>query len=130
MIEQLESPDVTILAFRLTGKLHDEDYQTFVPAVDQAIRDHGRIRLIVEMADFHGWDMKALMEYVGWKDMKSLWDDTKFATTHCTEIEKVAVLGDKAWEKGMAAICKPFTMAQVKYFDLADKQAAWEWIVD
>lgn len=116
MIERIESPDVTVLAFRMSGKLHDEDYKTFVPAVDQAIRDHGKVRILAEMVDFHGWDMEAL------------WDDTKFATTHCTEIEKIAILGDKAWEKGMAAICKPFTMAKVKYFDLSDKQAAWEWI--
>ena len=36
---------------------------------------------------------------------------------------KVAMVGDKAWEKWMATICKPFTMSSIKYFDAGDVQA-------
>jgi hypothetical protein len=118
MIEQIESPDVTVLAFRMSGKLHDPDYDVFVPAVEQAIRDHGKVRLIGEFVDFEGWDMHAV------------WDDTKFAMKHYADIEKVALMGYKRWEKCMAAICIRFTAAEVKYFELGDKQAAWDWIVE
>ena len=33
--------------------------------------------------DFHGWDLGAL------------WEDTKFATTHCTKIERLALVGEE-----------------------------------
>jgi hypothetical protein len=31
-------------------------------------------------------------------------------------------------EKAMAKVCKPFTMAQVRYFDAAQIEDAWRWL--
>ena len=116
MIEILESSSDAVVAFRLSGKLHDEDYKTFTPLVDEAIAKHGKTRILAQFHDFHGWDAKAL------------WDDIKFATTHCNTIEKLALVGEKQWEKYMAIVCKPFTMAKVEYFDASDIDAAWKWL--
>jgi hypothetical protein len=115
MIEQLPSPSEKVLGFRRSGKSHDEDYQAFVPLVGAAAGT-GRVRLPAEFHDFHGWDARPL------------WDDVRFATTHCTEFEKVALVGDKTWEKWMAAVCKPFTLAKVRYFGAADIDQAWAWL--
>ena len=57
------------------------------------------------MHDFHGWDMGAVRE------------DIKFATKHCSDISKVAMVGEKTWEKWMSTNCKPFTMSSIRYFD-------------
>ncbi len=116
MIEQLPSDSPKVLGFKMSGKLHDADYQTFVPIVDAAIAGGGKVRLLAQFHDFHGWDMHAL------------WDDVKFSTTHCTKIERVALVGDKTWEKWMASVCKPFTMAKIQYFDAANIDAAWSWL--
>ena len=86
--------------------------KAFVPLTDQAVAAHGKTRLLAQFHDFHGWDARAL------------WDDVKFATTHCAKIERVALVGEKAWEKWMAAVCKPFTMAKVRYFDASPIDAA------
>ena len=118
MIELLPSPTEKVLAFSLSGKLHDEDYKTFVPAVDAAIAKEGKVRLLAQFHDFHGWDAKAL------------WDDIKFSTTHCTKIERIALVGEKKWEEWMAKVCKPFTMAKIKYFDAADIDAAQAWLAE
>jgi len=98
MIEQLPSPSDKVLGFKLSGKLHDADYKTFVPLIDEAAKS-GKVRLLSQFHDFHGWDLHAL------------WDDIKFSTTHCTTIDRVALVGDKSWEKWMAKVCAPFTMA-------------------
>ena len=116
MIETLQSPSPHILGFKLSGKLHDEDYKRLVPAVDAAIASDGKTRILAQFHDFHGWDAKAL------------WDDIKFSATHCTKIERIALVGDKKWEEWMAKVCKPFTMAKIRYFDAADIQAAWKWV--
>jgi len=116
MIEQLTAPSDNVLGFKLSGKLHDEDYKHFVPAIDDAIAHHGKARLLAEFHDFHGWDMHAL------------WDDIKFSTTHCTKIEKIALVGEKSWEKWMAKVCKPFTMAKIQYFDAGHVDDAWKWL--
>jgi hypothetical protein len=118
VIEQLPAPSDKVLAFKMSGKLHDEDYKTFVPLVDGAIASWGKVRLLAVFHDFQGWDMHAL------------WDDIKFATTHCTKIERIALVGDKKWEKWMAAVCKPFTAAKVRYFDASETDAAKAWVAE
>ena len=116
MIEPLPESTGKVLGFKMSGKLHDEDYKTFVPMIDAAIAEQGKVRLLALFEDFHGWDMHAL------------WDDIKFSTTHCTKIERIALVGDKKWEAWMAKVCKPFTMAKVEYFDVSRLADAWTWI--
>ena len=118
MIEQLPQKSDQILGFKLSGKLHDEDYKKFVPVVDAAAAKHGKIRMLAWFHDFHGWDMHAL------------WDDIKFSTTHCTKIRRIAIVGEKTWEKWMATVCKPFTMAKIRYFDAKDAESAKKWLAE
>jgi hypothetical protein len=105
-----------LVRVQLSGKLSHEDYQQFVPYFEQQIQEHGKIRILVELHDFHGWDMGAL------------WDDLKFDMKHFTHIERLAMIGETAWEKGMAVFCKPFTTAKVRYFDHKDRDQAEQWI--
>jgi hypothetical protein len=116
MIETLPSSRPEVLGFKLSGKLHDADYKTFVPAVDAAIAKQGKIRLLAQFHDFQGWDARAL------------WDDIKFSTTHCTKIDRIALVGEKKWEQWMATVCKPFTMATIKYFDASNIGDAQKWL--
>jgi hypothetical protein len=116
MIEPIAGLPDKVLGFKMSGKLHDADYKSFVPLVDDAIAKQGKIRMLAQFHDFHGWDAHAL------------WDDTKFATTHCTKIDRIALVGEKTWEKWMATVCKPFTMAKIRYFDTTDLDAAKKWL--
>lgn len=118
MIEQLPLGSDQVLGFKMSGKLHDEDYKQFVPLVDAAIAKAGKVRLLAQFHDFQGWDLHAL------------WDDIKFSTTHCTKIDRIALVGEKTWEKWMAQVCKPFTLAKVKYFDAAEIEAAKAWLAE
>lgn len=115
MVEQLPASSGKWIGFKLSGKLHDEDYKLFVPAIDAAAGE-GKVRLLTVFENFQGWDMRAL------------WDDIKFATTHCTKFDRIALVGDKTWEKWMAKVCAPFTMAKVQYFDIADIDKARAWL--
>ena len=118
MIEPISGLGEGALGFKLSGKLHDEDYKKFVPAIDAAAAKGEKVRLLAQFHDFHGWDAKAL------------WDDIKFSTTHCTKIERIALVGEKKWEEGMAKVCKPFTMAKIKYFDASEIDAAKAWLAE
>ncbi len=65
----------------------------------------------------------------GW-EMAAVWEDTKFATEHCRDINKIAMVGGKAWEQWMATICRPFTMSSVKYFDKDEEGTARKWLAE
>ncbi len=114
-IELKEDPQTHLLEAKISGKLSAEDYHHFEPAVERLI-EAGKIKILFEMHDFHGWEVGAV------------WEDIKFATKHCRDIEKIAMVGDKAWEKWMAMICKPFTMSAIKYFDVGELDAARQWL--
>ena len=57
-------------------------------------------------------------------DAGALWEDIKFDMKHHGDIERLAFVGEKAWAAWMAKICRPFTSANIKYFDASEKDAA------
>jgi hypothetical protein len=74
------------------------------------------LRLLFEMTDFHGWEAGAL------------WDEIKLDIKLFADIERIAVVGDKKWERGMATFYKPFTRATIRYFDQANAAEARKWL--
>ena len=100
----------------IRGTLTKEDYETFLPELEKQISEHGKLRLLVEMLEFHGWTAGAL------------WEDMKFDYRHYNDIERLAIVGDSKWEEAMASFCKPFTTAKVRYFDKSDLGAARQWL--
>ncbi len=115
-IELIENAEAKSLEVKISGKLSAEDYEMLEPGVEKLIGDSGKIRILFVMSDFHGWDLGAV------------WEDIKFATKHCHDIEKVAMVGEKTWEKWMATICKPFTLSSIKYFDAGQEAEARQWL--
>ena len=116
MLELKEDAGGKVLTVKISGKLAKEDYEHFVPKVEELIKQDGKIRILLEMHDFHGWEMSAL------------WEDIKFDIKHFRDIERLAMVGESKWEKGMAAFCKPFTTATIKYFDGSQTAEAETWI--
>ncbi len=105
-----------LLHVKATGKLTKECYESFVPLVDRQIQEHGKLRVLFEMHDFHGWTASAA------------WEDLKFDLKHWKDIERLAIVGESKWEAGMAVFCKPFTAAKIKYFDHSQLPAAQAWL--
>ena len=108
--------DNHVATIHATGKLTKQDYHHFTRIVEQLIKDHGFIRIVFEMKAFHGWKPEAI------------WDNIKFNLQHFCHIERLAMVGNKQWERGMCLFCKPFTSAQIRYFDECEGDKAQAWI--
>jgi SpoIIAA-like len=115
-VEMKEAEGGKVLEVHLTGRLVKEDYEQFVPMAERLLKTHDKIRMLVEMHDFHGWTASAL------------WEDIKFDAKHFNDIEQLAIAGDKRWHHGAAVFCKPFTAATIRYFDIAQLAAAQDWL--
>lgn len=113
-------PGNNVVEVRVSGKLTGDDYEKFRPEIERLIETHGKIRLLFEMHDFHGWDVGAL------------WEDIKFDAKHHAHITKLAMIGEKTWEKWMATICRPFTAAKIQYFGPGPgaRDAAEQWLYE
>lgn len=110
--------DRQILEVALSGKLTAGDYDVFVPQIERLIEKHGQLRLLVGLFKFRGWTAGAL------------WEDIKFDVRHFRDVERLAIVGEKKWHKGMARFCRPFTAAKIKYFDQPQISAAREWLTE
>ena len=115
-IQLTEKRGGKVLEVQVSGKLAHEDYRHFVPKFEQLIKQHGKLRVLFDMTDFHGWEAGAL------------WDEIKVDVKHLSDIERLAIVGTKEWEKQMSLFCRPFTTAQIRYFDNAKAAEARAWI--
>jgi hypothetical protein len=106
----------TLVTIKVKEKLDKDDYALFVPMIESQMQKGSPVRLLIELHDFKGWTAGAL------------WADTKFAAKHFNDIERMAVVGDAKWQKGVTTFFKPFTTADVRYFDLAAIEEAHQWI--
>ena len=110
------TPVGTIVTLKFREKLDRADYETFVPMIESQMQNGLPIRLLAELHDFEGWTAGAL------------WEDTKFAAKHFNDIERLAVVGESRWQKGVTVFVKPFTSAEVRYFDMKEIDKAREWV--
>lgn len=109
-------PDKNLVLIKASGKLTDEDYQQFVPQMDQYIQQHGLVRLLVEMEDFHGWDLHGA------------WDDLKVGLKHRNDLDRIAMVGDKKWQQWMTKIADWFVAGDVRYYDHNQANSAKAWL--
>ena len=76
----------------------------------------GKARLFVQLEDFHG------------EDLHALWDDLKFGLKHYSDFDRIAMVGERRWEKWLVQVSKPFTKAKMRYFDAFQVDDAWAWL--
>jgi len=105
-----------LLVVNVTGKLVVADYDHFVPEFERLVREHGKLHVLFDLTGFNGWTAGAL------------WADTKFAMHHFSDMDRLAVVGEKKWQEGMATFCMPFTNAKVRYFDHTAVFDARKWL--
>lgn len=105
-----------ILEVNVSGRLTYRDYERFVPQFVRLAQQHGKIRVLFEMTNFHGWKAAAL------------WEDIKFDLKHFSAIERLAMVGDQRWQKWMSKFCRPFTTADIRFFRSANYCSAHSWL--
>ena len=117
MLQFLPVSDGNIIAIRASGKLTHEDYQQFLPLMEEQIAELDKVSILFELDDFSGWELDAAM------------DDLSFGMKHLSDFERIAIVGDKAWERWMALLAKPFlSSGEVRYFNRENLQDAWDWL--
>ena len=113
-----EENDGKILDIHVSGKLVKADYADFVPKFERLLRLHGTPRVLFDMTGLDGWDAGAA------------WEDFKFDVKHFRDIERLAMVGEKKWQHGLATLWKPFTEATTRYFAHTEVAEAKKWLTE
>jgi len=116
MVTNIETTRGDLVAIQLTGSLERQDYDQLIPVLESKINQFGKIDLYWEMEGVSGWQPGGM------------WQDIKFDVKHVNSFRKVAIVGDKKWEEWIARMIRPFTTAEIGYFDITQKAEAMAWV--
>ena len=103
------------------GKLTHKDYaENLIPKLEQAIdlakSDKHKLNMLVEVEDLSGWELQAAL------------DDFATGIKHYSDFDKMAIVGDKAWMGALVKFFSVFMRADIKFFELEDKDSARHWV--
>ena len=116
MIEKLTQSSEDVLGFKASGEITKADYQTVVPAVEAALKTHDTIGILLDMTEFK------------WEKAEAWGADMKFGREFHKKISKMAIVGDKTWEKWLAKVADPFYAVEAKFYHSKDIDSAWAWL--
>ena len=106
-----------VLAIHADGQLTTDDYTNFVPRFEQ-LAQQGPTPMRIELGpDFSGWSLAAL------------WRDLKFDYAHKAQFGRIAVIGDKRWEKWGMDLSNPLSPGEMRFFERGQEADAEEWLL-
>lgn len=117
-IHRNEEHDGKRLAVHVAGKLAKAEYEHFVPEFERLVRQQGKLHVLLDVTGFLGWESGAL------------WEDIKVDVKYFAGVDRLAMIADRKWLKGMATFCKPFTGAKIQYFERTAQVAARKWLAE
>jgi SpoIIAA-like len=120
MIRLLRDMPAGVLGLEAVDDVEEEDYEdVIVPAVDAAIAEHGKVRLVYLLG--HEFD-----DYEG----EAVWEDLKLGVRHPTSFERIAIVTDARWAGPAVKLFSVLWPGQARAFPLADLEAAKHWAAD
>jgi hypothetical protein len=91
-------------------------YRHLAPALERLLQGRGKVRVLVEMSDFHGWTERPLRPAL------------TGGLTRLADVERLALVGDRRCERAAVAFFRPFTTATIRFFDRAAIHWARAWL--
>jgi hypothetical protein len=106
-----------IVTARLLGKLDPSAYDGVNEEIDNVMSRAEHVRLVLDLREFDGWS-----------GLSALGDHLSLIREHYRVPERIAIVGDKAWQKMAGKIMAKFVNAQTKFFDSDDYDGAVAWV--
>lgn len=118
-VELVKDAEKDLVEIDVSGRLTNEDYHKFVPEVEQFLKEHGgKASLLFNMHNFSGWDFGGM------------WEDVRFGAKHRHSFPRLAMVGDKQWEKWTSKLCSVFLDSEVRFFQPTEITDARRWLVE
>ena len=120
MIEQIPNLPAGTLGFRATGTVTAADYESvLVPDIEAAFAVNRKLRLLYHVAPgFESFQAGAM------------WDDAKLGFRHFSGWDRVALVTDVAWLRGLTSAMRFLVPAELRLFTDAQLEEAKAWIAE
>ncbi len=119
MITIQENYNDDVLQLTVQGKLSEEDLSDLVPDLKKHIEntDHPHLLMLLD-------------RFGGYESASAFMKDLKLDSQYIGKFDRIAVIGDKEWEKWAVQVLNPITSEDLKFFSLNEKDQAENWITD
>jgi hypothetical protein len=120
MIELLQNVPDNVIAFKFSGKVSGDDYESvLIPAMEAALKKHDKVRALGQLGpEFTGFETAAM------------WDDTKVGLKHYTRWEKIALVTDTEWVIRSVKVFGFLVPGEVKLFGNDQLDEALTWVAE
>jgi len=98
-------------------KLNEHDFSRIAPQVEAIIRQHGKIRLLIDASRFSGWENIAAFE-----------NHAGFVKNHQSSVERIAVIVGHDWQRWLIGSVRIFLHPEVRAYDMDREREALQWI--
>ncbi len=116
MYEKMAESSGNVVGYKAVGTITDADNKKLESEVKALVEKQGNIRLMFDMSQFK------------WEKAEAWGSDLRFGHEFHNKIDKMAIVGDKTWEKLMTNLAKHTYARDAKYFQSADIAKAWSWL--
>ncbi len=116
MFSKLKESQGAHLGYQISAKITTQEIDEVIEDLEKAITEHGSIRLLIRMKNWRGMEAKAAL------------DDFSFLIRHIKDIEVLAVVGDRFWEKLWLDFGALFVQTRSKFFEEDEYEVAWTWL--
>lgn len=107
-----------IIGLNIDGWIEAEDIQKVAELIETKLNHEVKLRVYAEVNNWSGMSLAAFMQ------------DLKFSLKHLNDFEKEAIVSDRKWLEGLAALGNTlFPSIEVKHFSLEEKDQALAWII-
>ena len=106
-----------IVSLELTAGLSERDKKRLSEFLAGKIAESGKIRLLLFLKGYPPRDTA-----------ESLFEDINFVRGNAHDIERMAVVGERAWQDTWVGIFGLFGRMETAYFDYSEKEKATNWL--
>ena len=107
-----------IIALEIDGWIDAEDIDRITELIEKRLNTGEKLRIYAEVNNFSGMSLGALIK------------DLRFSLQHLQDFEKEAIVSDRKWLEGLAALGNTlFSGIEVKHFTPDEKDRALTWVI-
>lgn len=112
-ISTIDTDSDSVIGFKISGDVTKSDYDVLNPAVSSAIDSNGSVNVLLDLTDFE------------WEKIEAWKSDLKFGKEFHDKIERMAIVGDKKWEKYLSDLAGGFYAQSSEFFETDDDALTW-----
>ena len=117
-IHFLQTTNENVFAYEVTGRLRANDVKAAIKEFGTYLECDGKVNVLGKLGGFSGFDLFAVLE-----------DElVRLKYRSLSKVDKYAIIGAKPWMRNFIELLSPLTSVKVRFFDLGEEAAAWEWV--